>query len=723
MGIGLKENDDIERKLQNESFSVIECGNIAGSQQYAVGVKMKRSILFPKVNEILHGGDYNPEQWLDRPDILEEDIRLMKKAGVNTVTLGVFSWSVYESSEGNYHFEWLDDVMDRLWENGIFTILATPSGARPAWLDQAMPQAMRVSQMGIRNRHGVRHNHCMTFPLYREKVREINTILAKRYGNHPGLILWHISNELGGVCYCDLCEKKFQDYLKRKYHDNIQELNQEWWTTFWSHRYNSFEQIEPPVPGGETSIHGLNLDWKRFTTWNMTDYMKDEIAVFKKWTPDIPVTTNFMRLYEGLDYHKMSKELDIISWDSYPDWHTDKGELIDTAAATAFDHSVMRSLKRDRPFMLMESVPSQVNWHPYNKLKRPGVHNLSCMQAVACGSDTVQYFQWRKSRGSYEQHHGAVIDHLGRCDTRIFGEVEEVGKKLKLLKEVQGSIPKASTAIIFDWENWWAINDMAGLSVEKNYPQECRRLYQILFCYGIEADIISQEEDLTPYKAVFAPMLYLLKPGTKERFSHFVEKGGYLAATYLTGYVNEHTLCYLGGFPGGGLKDVFGLYTEEIDSLYPSESNGAAFTEDSEMHGVCRIRDFCEIIKPLTARTLAYYTEDFYQGTPAITVNTFGAGKAWYLGARVEDSGLEQLVGKIMCELGITFKKLPHGVEKHIRYHDRVEYVFYLNYTTEEKEVCLGDDEKGFSLLYHKLVFGTLRLKGFGVDVIRQEKR
>ena len=227
---------------------------------------MNRNLLFPKVNEILHGGDYNPEQWLDRPDILAEDIRLMKKAGVNTVTLGVFSWSVYEPSEGAYHFEWLDEVMDRLWENGIFTILATPSGARPAWLDQEYPQAMRVNNMGVRNHHGVRHNHCMTSPLYRAKVREINTILAKRYGSHPGLILWHISNELGGACYCGLCKKQFQEYLKRRYHDNIDELNKEWWTTFWSHRYNSFHQIEPPMPGGETSIHGLNLDWKRFTT-------------------------------------------------------------------------------------------------------------------------------------------------------------------------------------------------------------------------------------------------------------------------------------------------------------------------------------------------------------------------------------------------------------------------------------------------------------------------
>lgn len=359
---------------------------------------MEKNMLFSQVKGLVHGGDYNPDQWLDRPDILAEDIRLMKKAGINSATLGVFSWSAYEPEEGEFHFEWLEEMIENLYQNGIYTVLSTPSGARPAWLDAAYPEAMRVDNRGLRNHHGVRHNHCMSSPKYREKVGIIDRKLAERFGSHPGVIMYHISNELGGECYCPLCVKRFQEYLAEKYDHDIEKLNRAWWTSFWSHHYNRFEQIEPPFQNGETSVMGLNMEWKRFTTWNMNDFMKHEINTLRSVTPDIPVTTNFMRLFDGLDYRKMALELDAVSWDNYPFFHNDWETLADTLADTAFQHTVMRGYKREKPFMVMESAPGLVNWHKYNKLKRPGVHKLACLQAIACGSDTVQYFQWRKGR-------------------------------------------------------------------------------------------------------------------------------------------------------------------------------------------------------------------------------------------------------------------------------------------------------------------------------------
>lgn len=409
--------------------------------------------LFPKVDAILHGGDYNPEQWLDRPDILEEDIRLMKKAGVNAVTLGVFSWSVSEPSEGVYEFDWLEQIMDRLYENGIYTILATPSGARPAWLDEKYPDAMRTDGKGVRNLHGQRHNSCLSSQNYRTLVRKMDLHLAERFGNHPGLILWHISNEIGCECWCDQCRAGFQGYLKKKYNNDIEALNHAWWTTFWSHRYQNFEQIDPPSGRGEKSIHGMNLDWKRFTTENTIDFLRNEIAVFREKTPEIPVTTNFMHLYPLLDYNRIAKELDVVSWDSYPRWNTADESLYATAVGNAFDHVMMRSFKKDKPFMMMESVPSLVNWHEFNKLKRPKVHKLTSVQTLACGADAVLYFQWRKGRGSYEQYHGAVMDHLGRSDTRVFRDVEEVGAMLGGLSELQGTYTRPKAAIIYDQEN------------------------------------------------------------------------------------------------------------------------------------------------------------------------------------------------------------------------------------------------------------------------------
>ncbi len=679
---------------------------------------MNPKTLFEKTDELLHGGDYNPEQWLDRPDILEEDIRLMKQAGVNVVTLGVFSWSVYEPSEGEFHFDWLESILDNLYRNGIFTILATPSGARPAWLDEKYPEAMRVSPAGVRNHHGIRHNHCMSSPKYREKAGVMLQKLAEKFGKHPGLLLWHISNELGGECYCELCRDRFREFLRNKYQDKIDNLNQEWWTTFWSHRFNRFDQIEPPYANGESSIHGLNLDWKRFNTWNMTDYMKFEIELLRKFTPDIPVTTNFMRLYKTLDYSVMARELDLISWDSYPEWENDYEAAVKTANAVSFDHSLLRSFKKDKPFLLMESVPSLVNWHPYNKLKRPGTHKLSCIQAVACGSDMVGYFQWRKGRGSYEQYHGAVMDHLGRSDTRVFKEVEEVGGLLKRLKPVAGSIVNPRAALIFDWNNRWAIEDMAGLSKDKKYEETCRTLYGIFIKNGIEMDVISSDADFTDYKVLVAPMLYLLKPGVAGRLKEFTANGGILMATYLTGYVNENTLCWLGGFPGDGLTELFGLYTEEIDTLYPKDTNAVSFRQDF-IDADYRAFDYCEIIKPQTARILGEYTRDFYCGTPAVTVNAYGKGYAYYVGARIEESGMEALFQKLWEQAGIKAVPLPEGVEYHSRSGSEGAFEFYLNFS--DKIQTLTEVKPGRNLITGETVAEMLTLAPFDVAVIQSK--
>ena len=631
--------------------------------------------------KLLHGGDYNPEQWLDRPDILKQDIDYMKAAHINVVTLGVFSWSVYEPEEGEYYFEWLDAIMDRLEESGIYVILATPSGARPAWLDEKYPEVMRVNEYGLRNTHGIRHNHCMSSPIYRRKVTEMNEKLALRYGRHPALILWHVSNELGGSCYCELCRERFRQFLEERYH-TVERLNQEWWTTFWSHRFGNFTQIDPPSPRGESSIHGLNLDWKRFTTWNMTDYMKSEIEVLRRITPDIPVTTNFMRLYKGLDYHRMAPELDIVSWDSYPAWGKQGETLWDTFAQTAFEHSVMRSMKPDRPYLLMESTPSIVNWHQTNKLKRPGIHRLSSLQAIACGADSVLYFQWRKARGSFEQHHGAVIDHLGTNDTRVYREVSQLGEELMKLDQLCGSTAHNDVAVLYDWENRWAIEDMAGLSDRKRYDETVQEIYRVLLRHGIDSDLVSEETEFGRYKVVIAPMLYLLKPQTASFMKKFTEAGGVLLATYMSGYVNENTLCYLGGFPGDGLREVFGLYSEEIDSLYADETNGAVFKDGGD--NACEIRDFCEIVKVQDAEIMAVYTQDFYAGEPVLTRKVWGEGQAWYLAARMDEAGMSSVLRRVCEAGGLEWERLPTGLEVHYRYKEGVRYTIALN-TAREK--------------------------------------
>jgi len=698
---------------------------------------MEQKILFPRVGGLIHGGDYNPDQWLDRPDILEEDIRLMKAAGVNSATLGIFAWSKYEPVEGEFHFEWLEKIINNLYENGIYIILSTPSAARPAWLDEKYPEAMRVDNRGMRAHHGIRHNHCMTSPKYREKVAIIDRKLAERFGNHPGVIMYHISNEFGGECYCPHCTKKFREYLAEKYDHDIEKLNKAWWTDFWSHHYNNFEQIEPPFANGETSVMGLNLEWKRFTTWSTNDFMKFEIEVLHSVTPGIPTTANLMRLFGGLDYRKMAPNMDVVSWDNYPTYHNDYETFAQTCSETAFQHAVMRGLKRGKPFMMMESAPGLVNWHPVNKLKRPGVHKISCLQAVACGSDSVQYFQWRKGRGSYEQFHGAVMDHIGTSDTRVFREVAEVGECLKKLAPVAGTLVKPKVAMLMDWDNRWAIWDVKALAQEtKRYEELCQSIWQEFCKLGIDMDVVGSDEDLNEYSVVVAPMQFMLQPGTADNLKGFVERGGQLLATYFTGYVDSDQLCYLGGFPGDGLKDLFGIISEEVDTFYPSDRNGIELTVDLAADACActgenavnvlasgmrkgdkwEVVDFAEILRVQNAEVLGVYTDDFYQGMAALTCKKHGAGNAYYIAARTSTEAMAPLFRKMLQDAGVPVNELPDGVEFHERVGEEGTYHFYFNCNTTEVTVS---GVSGVDLLTGESVDGELKLEGYGVAVVR----
>lgn len=675
---------------------------------------MHKKILFPQIDGFIHGGDYNPDQWLNYPDILEKDIEMFKKAHINCVTMGVFSWSSYERREGEYDFSWLVDMIKKLYANGIYTILATPSGARPAWFDKKYPEVRRVRSNHIREEHRERHNHCPSSPVFRNKITELDTKLAEAVKDLDGVILWHISNEFEGDCFCPLCAERFREFLKDRYHNDIEELNEQYWTGFWSKRFNDFDEIDAPFDNGENALMGLLLDWRRFTTYNVTDYMKVEIEAVKKVTPDIPVTTNMMNFFPAYDYRVMAKELDVISWDAYPRFHNDYESLFDTFQDAGFTHALMRSLKK-KPFMLMESTPGQVNWQPFNKPKKPGVHPLMCMQTVANGSDTVQYFQLRQSRGAYEQFHSAVISHSGKDDTRIFKDVTKTGEDLIDTKELIGTINKAEVALVVDWDTRWALwYTQAFNNEDKGYEKTVKDFYKLNQKLGTDTDIISQYDNFDEYKVIVAPMMFLLENGTAEKIRRYVENGGTFIATYISGYVNENTLAYLGGFPGDGLMEVFGLENEEIDTLWPKQSNCITLNNRS-----VRAYDYCEIIKTDKAEVLASYTDDWYKGYPAITVNRYGKGKAYYIATRTDASDLKELFMDIYNDKKVSFKTLPENVEYHLREDDKNTYEFYLNESEDEVKIsgiC------GYDLISKEELKDTLTLKAYKYAVIKNSK-
>jgi beta-galactosidase len=637
-------------------------------------------------NKFLHGADYNPEQWLDYPEIFERDIELMKKAHCNVMSVGIFSWAALEPEEGVFNFEWLDKVINTLYENGINTILATPSGARPAWLSEKYPEVLRVSETRVRNHHGFRHNHCYTSPIYREKTAILNGKLAERYANNPAVIMWHISNEFGGECHCDLCQNEFRKWLKEKY-KTLDNLNKSWWTTFWSHTFTSWDQIESPSSIGENQVHALSLDWKRFVTDRTIDFMRHEINTVKKYNPSLPATTNFMYYYEGLNYFKFKDYVDVVSYDSYPEWHSEDNIEVGYRVAAYFD--IMRSIK-GKPFMLMESTPSMTNWQRVSKLKKPGMHKLASIQAVAHGSNTVQYFQWRKSRGSSEKLHGAVVDHYGKEDNRVFNDVKEVGITLESIKEIINSNVKSDVAIVYDWENMWAVNDSQGpRNIGLNYNDIVMDYYKVFWEQGINVDFVDMEGSLDKYKLVIAPVLYMTRNNFQDKIREFVNNGGNFVMTYFSSIVNDTDLCYLGGFPGE-LMDVFGIRSEEVDALYDYEKNEVKFYKNNKSY---KCTEICDLVHLKEAESLGEYNEDFYKGRAALTKNKFGKGNAYYICSRMEDDFNKEFLGDLLNELEIDKNiniELPKGISVSKREDEENKYFFIQNYLNEEKEINFG---------------------------------
>lgn len=676
----------------------------------------------PKCPHFLHGGDYNPDQWIRTPEVWDEDMRLMKLSGCNAMSVGIFSWSALEPREGEFQFGWLDTIMDKLAASKAYAVLATPSGSKPNWMSEKYPEVRRMLSNGIREGTGGRHNHCRTSPVYREKCTIINTKLAERYKGHPALLVWHVSNEYNGWgCHCPHCIEAFRSWLKARYHNSLDELNHAWWTGFWSHGFADWNEIRC-IDG---SMHGMQLDWNRFITDQTIDFFRHESAPLRRLTPDVPVTTNFMGYSDTLNYWKFAAEVDVIAWDSYPAYHDRPDDWLE-AVDVSLCHSMNRSFKQ-KPFMQMECTPSVQNWQPVNKLKRPGLHILEAMQCVAHGSDTIQYFQWRKSRGGVEKFHGAVVDHCATEHTRVFKEVAKLGGVLSKLDDVTGTTSRAEVALLFDWENMWAINMTAGPRNErKDYQPTCVQHYRPFWSAGVNVDVVSEDSDFSGYKLLVAPMMYMVRPGVAERIQEFVRKGGVFVTTYLSGIANESDLCFLNGFPGP-LREMMGVWAEEIDAIYDGEvvpvvaekGNGAGLT------GSYEARVFCDLIHAEGAKVLATYGGQFYKGRPAVTVNKFGKGRAFYVASRNDTRFHADFFNGLIDTLGLTRTlgaNLPDGVTACTRTDGKREFVFVLGFNREACKLDLGK-AKFKDVLTGKAMSGVIDLPAYTALVLERKAK
>lgn len=642
-----------------------------------------------RVTKLPFGGDYNPEQWPE--EVWEEDMRLFALAGVDCVTLNTFSWASLQTDEDTYCFDKLDKIMEMVKKNGLHVILATSTAAHPAWMARKYPEVLRTEFSGLRRKFGSRHNSCPNSPVFQKYSKRLAGKIAERYGKSGNVIAWHIGNEYGGACYCERCEAAFRVWLKEKYR-TIEELNRAWNTSFWGHTFYDWEEVVVPNLQSEhfeenrTTFQGISLDYRRFCSDSLLANYRAEYEAVKAVTPDIPVTTNLMGAYKELDYQKWAKYMDFVSWDNYPANDTPAAEI-------AMNHDLMRGIKQGQPFALMEQTPSVTNWLSYNALKRPGVMRLLSYQAVAHGADTVLFFQMRRSIGACEKYHGALIDHAGHEHTRVFREMVALGQELKELgSQVMGSQIRAKAAIVVDWDNWWALEYSAGPSCDLKYMDEVKRYYAAFDELNIPVDLISVEDDLTKYSLVVTPVLYMVKTGYERALKRFVEDGGTLVATFFSGIVEEHDLVITGGYPGR-LRDIFGVWVEEIDALPEGEKNG--FTWRGKQYPAELL---CDIMHPESAECEAKYEKDFYAGTPVIICNRLGKGKAWYVGTRSDAEFYRDFLREMTREAGIEEIWTPRdGVEVCVREKDKEKFYFFLNHRQEAVEMTM--EKSGCSLL------------------------
>lgn len=571
-----------------------------------------------RINKVLYGGDYNPEQWPE--EIWEEDMRLFKLAGIDEVTLNVFSWAALQPSEDTYNFEKLDKIMDLVEANGLKVFLATSTAAHPAWMAKRHPDILRTEFSGMKRKFGSRHNSCQNSPTYQKYSVLLAKKLAERYGERECVIGWHICNEYGGECYCENCEKQFRVWLKEKY-GTIEEVNKAWDTSFWGHTFYDWDEIVLPNMLSEhfepdrTTFQGISLDYRRFNSEGMLKCYQAEAAAIRSVVPDAKITTNLMGFYKPLDYQMWAKSMDFISWDNYP-------ANEDPYSRIAMNHDLMRGIKGGQPFVLMEQTPSVTNWLAYNALKRPGVMRLWSYQAMAHGADAVLFFQMRRSIGACEKYHGAVIDHVGTENTRVFREISQLGKELQQLGDkTLGARSRAKAAILVDWDNWWAIEYSAGPSCDLKYLDEVFLYYRALEEQNYAVDIIGVEEsDALP----------------RDKRNHFMY---------------------------GGVS--------------------------------CEASLLCDLMHLEGARELASYEEDFYAGTPVITENSFGAGKAYYVGTRSSQEFYRMFMRERMEEKGISpVLEAPEGVEATERFKDGKGVMFVLNHNDEETVFVLNEARK-----------------------------
>jgi len=640
---------------------------------------------------LLYGGDYNPEQW--PREVWHEDVALMRAAGVNLVTVGVFSWALLEPRPGEFELDWLGDVLDLLQVSGIAVDLATPTASPPAWLGLRWPETRAVTADGVRLSHGSRNHFCPSSPVYRERALTIAGVLVDRFASHPAVRMWHIGNEYGQVCHCDLCGAEFQAWLHRRY-GTVDGLNRAWGTTFWSQRYDDWTEVVPPRAAPYLINPTQALDYRRFASDQLLALYVEQRELVRQAAPATPVTTNFMGFHPLTDYWRWAPEVDVVADDTYGDPADEDSPLLQGLA-----HDLMRGLAGGAPWMLMEQAAGAVNWRPHNLPKTPGRMRLDSLRAIARGADGSCYFQWRQSAFGAERFHSALVPHAGP-DTRLHRAVRAHGAELGRLHRVVGARVEARVAFVFDWSSWWATEERAMPSDRLRVMDQLLAYYRPLWRAGIAVDVVHPGGDLSGYDLVVAPQLYLVDDDDAQNLRGVVERGGVLLLGPFSGVADADAHIRLGRFPVP-FTDLVGGSGEEY---CPLPDGGVPVR--SEALGDFSATVWGERLRLDDGEAVATFAGGDLDGSPAVLRRCApSGGEAWYVGTLPPQAVLDEIVARCVRSAGVVGALgrvpgagplLPDGVEA-VR---RGDVLFLLNTTTEERDVALVG-------VHHDLLTGT----------------
>jgi beta-galactosidase len=671
---------------------------------------MTETHAWPIDRRIGYGGDYNPEQW--PRETWNDDMRLMREAGVNFVSVGIFSWALLEPREGECDFAWLDDILDLLHANGIAVDLATPTASPPAWFFAAYPEARVVTRDGTSLGFGSRGMASPNSPAYQAASVRIASRLAERYADHPAVIMWHVHNEYGGSVgedYSAAAVAEFRQWLRDRY-ATLDALNDAWGTAFWGQAYGDWEHVGVPAATPSVPNPAQRLDFARFTDHQLRAcYIAERDAI--RQHAQQPITTNFMaNACPTTDLWAWAREVDIVSNDHYLTVSDERGHVGLSLAA-----DLTRSVAGGRPWILMEHSTSAVNWQPRNVAKSPGEMARNSLAHLARGADVIAFFQWRASRQGAEKFHSAMVPHAGTA-TRVWREVRELGEDVSRLAEVQGSTVSADVAVLWDTESFWAQDLEWRPSVDAQHKERVRTYYERLWSDGITVDFAHPSADLSRYRLVVAPASYLLTATSAENLRRYVASGGTLLVSFFFAVVDEHDAVHPEGF-GAPMRDVLGLQVHEFLPLREHQATRVGWpTGVLGNPGEVTADTWQEDLALDSAEVVASHLDGPAAGGPAITRNQFGEGTAWYVSTRLNVDAVVPVMRAVYRDAGVESPDLPEDVEAVVRHGNEAKYLVAINHSAEDAKL---HNAKGFELLRNERVSGGLDLPAGGIAVVR----